>query len=88
MTRRVVITGLGASGGVELVLTVLALVHGVLPPTINCETPDPSCDLDYVPNQARERRVSVAMSNRFGFGGYNASLINRPMGLTVRATAW
>ncbi len=66
---------LGASGGVELVLTVLALVHGVIPPTINYHTPDPLCDLDYTPNQARERNLDVAMSNSFGFGGHNASLV-------------
>jgi len=66
---------LGASGGVELVLTVLALVHGVVPPTINYDTPDPACDLDYVPNQARERKLTAAMSNSFGFGGHNASLV-------------
>jgi 3-oxoacyl-[acyl-carrier-protein] synthase II len=66
---------LGASGGVELVLTVLALQNGVIPPTINYETPDPLCDLDYTPNQARERKVAVAMSNSFGFGGHNASLV-------------
>jgi len=66
---------LGASGGVELVLTVLAVQRGVIPPTINYTTPDPYCDLDYTPNQARERKVSVAMSNSFGFGGHNASLL-------------
>jgi 3-oxoacyl-[acyl-carrier-protein] synthase II len=66
---------LGASGGVELVITVLALVRGVIPPTINLEHPDPNCDLDYVPNVARQRRFSVGMSNSFGFGGHNASLI-------------
>jgi 3-oxoacyl-[acyl-carrier-protein] synthase II len=66
---------LGASGGVELVLSVLALKHGVIPPTINYHTPDPACDLDYTPNQARERRVVAAMSNSFGFGGHNASVI-------------
>ncbi|REK15932.1 MAG: beta-ketoacyl-[acyl-carrier-protein] synthase II [Planctomycetota bacterium] len=66
---------LGASGGVELVLSVLSLRDGVVPPTINLETPDPACDLDYTPNQPRERALSVAMSNSFGFGGHNASIL-------------
>src|SRR5690606_4832486 len=66
---------LGASGGVELVLSVLALRDNLIPPTINLESPGPGCDLDYTPNQARERRVNVAMSNSFGFGGHNASII-------------
>jgi 3-oxoacyl-[acyl-carrier-protein] synthase II len=66
---------LGASGGVELILTVLALCRGVIPPTINQQTPDPLCDLDYTPNQARERRLNAAMSNSFGFGGHNACLV-------------
>jgi 3-oxoacyl-[acyl-carrier-protein] synthase II len=66
---------LGASGGVELVLTVLAIQRGVIPPTINYTTPDPVCDLDYTPKQARQRKVTVAMSNSFGFGGHNASLV-------------
>ncbi|MCS7304538.1 MAG: beta-ketoacyl-ACP synthase II [Thermoguttaceae bacterium] len=66
---------LGASGGVEMVVTVLALVHGVIPPTINYEFPDPECDLDYTPNQPRERKISVAMKNSFGFGGHNACLV-------------
>lgn len=66
---------LGASGGVELIFTVLAIVHGVIPPTINYETPDPECDLDYTPNVARERDISVALSNSFGFGGHNACLL-------------
>ena len=66
---------LGAAGGIEAAITALALTRGVLPPTINYETPDPDCDLDYVPNQAREQRVDVAMSNSFGFGGTNAALI-------------
>lgn len=66
---------LGASGGVELALTVMALRHNVVPPTINLETPDPECDLDYTPNTPRERQVRVAMSNSFGFGGHNASLV-------------
>jgi 3-oxoacyl-[acyl-carrier-protein] synthase II len=66
---------LGASGGVELVLSVLALRHNVIPPTINYHTPDPLCDLDYTPNQARERKIVTAMSNSFGFGGHNATVI-------------
>jgi 3-oxoacyl-[acyl-carrier-protein] synthase II len=66
---------LGASGGVELVLTILAVRDGVVPPTINLEMPDPECDLDYTPNEARQRDVPVAMSNSFGFGGHNASLV-------------
>ena len=66
---------LGASGGVEMVLTMMALREGVIPPTINYQTPDPHCDLDYTPNQARQRNFSVAMSNSFGFGGHNGSLL-------------
>jgi len=66
---------LGASGGVELVLTVLALRDGVIPPTINLETPDPKCDLDFTPNVPRERKLTAAMSNSFGFGGHNASVV-------------
>jgi len=66
---------LGASGGIELVLTVKALRHRIVPPTINLQTPDPDCDLDYTPNEPKERALSVAMSNSFGFGGHNASVI-------------
>ena len=66
---------LGAAGGVELIAAVLALQKGVIPPTINYENPDPECDLDYVPNTARELEVNVAMSNSFGFGGHNATLL-------------
>ncbi len=66
---------LGAAGGVEAVISILALDRGVLPPTINLENPDPECDLDYIPNKSREKRVNVAMSNSFGFGGTNACLI-------------
>ncbi|HSE93269.1 MAG TPA: beta-ketoacyl-ACP synthase II [Methylomirabilota bacterium] len=66
---------LGAAGGVEAIATVLALNHGLLPPTVNYETPDPECDLDYVPNQARKQDVEVALSNAFGFGGTNATLV-------------
>jgi len=68
---------LGAAGGVEAIATVLALHHGVLPPTINYDTPDPDCDLDYIPNQARKQNVEVALSNAFGFGGTNATLAFR-----------
>lgn len=66
---------LGASGGVELILSMLAIRDGVIPPTINLDTPDPACDLDYTPNQARERKITKAMSNSFGFGGHNGSLV-------------
>jgi 3-oxoacyl-[acyl-carrier-protein] synthase II len=68
---------LGAAGGIEAVATVLALHHGLLPPTINYDTPDPECDLDYVPNQARKVDVEYALSNAFGFGGTNATLAFR-----------
>lgn len=63
---------LGAAGGVEGVATALTLYHGIMPPTINYETPDPECDLDYVPNTARKSNVNIALSNSFGFGGHNA----------------
>jgi len=66
---------LGAAGGVEAVVTAMAIHEGVMPPTINLDNPAPNCDLDYVPNQARTRSISAAMSNTFGFGGVNAVLI-------------
>ena len=66
---------LGASGAIEALVCVKVLQDGILPPTINYETPDPDCDLDYVPNQARPAEVSKVMSNSFGFGGHNASII-------------
>ncbi len=66
---------LGAAGGIEAGISALAITRGVLPPTINYDTPDPDCDLDYVPNTAREQRVDHVMSNSFGFGGTNAALI-------------
>jgi 3-oxoacyl-[acyl-carrier-protein] synthase II len=65
---------LGAAGGAESVATVLTIKHGVIPPTINYEYPDPECDLDYVPNEAREADVKVAITNSFAFGGQNATL--------------
>jgi 3-oxoacyl-[acyl-carrier-protein] synthase II len=68
---------LGASGGVELVISALAIHNGVLPPTINLDHPGEGCDLDYIPNVARETRVDTVMSNSFGFGGHNASLLIR-----------
>jgi 3-oxoacyl-[acyl-carrier-protein] synthase II len=66
---------LGAAGGIEAVYSLLAMLHGAVPPTINYEEPDPECDLDYVPNTPRESEVKVTMSNSFGFGGTNATLL-------------
>ena len=66
---------LGASGGVELIISALAIKHDLLPPTINLDNPDEGCDLDYIPHVAREARVNHVMSNSFGFGGHNASLL-------------
>ncbi len=66
---------LGASGGVEIIATVLSIKHGVVHPTINLDNPDPACDLDYVPKNARDMRVRFAVSNSFGFGGHNCSLV-------------
>ncbi|HAY21318.1 MAG TPA: beta-ketoacyl-[acyl-carrier-protein] synthase II [Desulfobacterales bacterium] len=68
---------LGGAGAIEAVISVLSLLHGIAPPTINYETPDPDCDLDYVPNRARSLSMRVIMSNSFGFGGANAVLIFR-----------
>jgi 3-oxoacyl-[acyl-carrier-protein] synthase II len=68
---------LGAAGGIEFIACLFALRDSVVPPTINLDTPDPECDLDYVPNQSRETPVRTAMSNSFGFGGHNAILIVR-----------
>lgn len=70
---------LGAAGGVEAVFSVLAIRDQVLPPTINYDTPDPECDLDYVPNEAREAKVGVALSNSFGFGGTNGTVVFRKL---------
>ena len=66
---------LGAAGGLEGAISALAIKHGVMPPTMNYETPDPECDLDYVPNKPRQKKLRHVMSNSFGFGGTNATLI-------------
>ncbi len=71
---------IGAAGAIEAVITVQAMLNQVLPPTINLQTPDPECDLDYVANAARPGRIDVAVSNSFGFGGHNASLAFRRWG--------
>ena len=68
---------MGAGGGIEAIATIRAIETGILPPTINLDHPDPDCDLDYVPNEAREHEVTVGMSNSFGFGGHNATLVFR-----------
>jgi 3-oxoacyl-[acyl-carrier-protein] synthase II len=68
---------LGAAGAVEAMFTTLAVNRGVLPPTINYEEPDPECDLDYIPNEARKADVRVGVSNSFGFGGHNATIVLR-----------
>ena len=66
---------LGAAGAIEAIATVLALQTGILPPTMNLENPDPECDLDFIPNKPREQQVDIAVSNSFGFGGHNATLV-------------
>ena len=66
---------LGASGSIEMILSILSCYHDVIPPTINLDTPDPSCDLDYTPNHSRQMKVRIAMNNSFGFGGHNATVI-------------
>ena len=66
---------LGAAGGVELAACAMAIKHGIIPPTINLENPDPECDLDCVPNHAREAKLRNVLSNSFGFGGHNATLL-------------
>ena len=65
---------LGASGAVEFVGAVLTIKNGIIPPTINYEFPDPECDLDYVPNTSREKKIHAVISNSFGFGGHNVCL--------------
>jgi 3-oxoacyl-[acyl-carrier-protein] synthase II len=69
--------GLGAAGGIEGVIVAKALAEGIVPPTVNYDNPDPECDLNYVPNQAVKKEISVAMSNSFGFGGHNAVIVMR-----------
>jgi 3-oxoacyl-[acyl-carrier-protein] synthase II len=66
---------LGAAGAVEMAACVMAMREGIVPPTINLDNPDPECDLDYVPLKAREKKVKVAISNSFGFGGHNSSVL-------------
>jgi 3-oxoacyl-[acyl-carrier-protein] synthase II len=66
---------IGAAGGAEAVFTVLALHEQVIPPTINLDNPDPACDLDYTPNVARPAKLSIAISNSFGFGGTNGTVV-------------
>ena len=68
---------LGASGAIEAIACILAIRDNTVPPTINYEKPDPECDLDYVPNEARNVNVSVCLNNSFGFGGHNAVLVIR-----------
>ncbi|MDP2911889.1 MAG: beta-ketoacyl-ACP synthase II [Candidatus Omnitrophota bacterium] len=70
---------LGAAGGVEFVICCLAIERGIIPPTINYETPDPDCDLDYVPNKARQAKINACLSNSLGFGGHNATLCVRKL---------
>jgi 3-oxoacyl-[acyl-carrier-protein] synthase II len=68
---------MGATGALEAIFCVQAVREGILPPTIHYETPDPECDLDYIPNEAREKKITLAISNAFGFGGHNAVLAIR-----------
>ncbi|MFM7264900.1 MAG: beta-ketoacyl-[acyl-carrier-protein] synthase family protein, partial [Cyanobium sp.] len=70
---------LGGSGGIEAVAAVLSIGHDLVPPTINYQNPDPACDLDVVPNEAREQKLNVVLSNSFGFGGHNVCLAFRRM---------
>jgi 3-oxoacyl-[acyl-carrier-protein] synthase II len=68
---------LGAAGAVEAIFTTLAVKEGVLPPTINYDDPDPTCDLDYIPNESRKADIEIGVSNSFGFGGHNACIVLR-----------
>ncbi len=74
-TKSMIGHAMGASGTLEAIACVLTIMHGIIHPTINYSTPDPECDLDYVPNQARKQAVRYALSNSFGLGGQNACLI-------------
>lgn len=65
---------LGAAGGIEAIFTIKAIKDGIIPPTINYDTPDPDCDLDYVPNESRKQDIEAALSNSLGFGGHNATI--------------
>jgi 3-oxoacyl-[acyl-carrier-protein] synthase II len=71
---------MGSAGAIEAAFCLLTMRDGILPPTVNYETPDPVCDLDYVPNTARRMTVNVAASNSFGFGGHNGTLVFRRLG--------
>jgi 3-oxoacyl-(acyl-carrier-protein) synthase len=66
---------IGAAGAVEAIATIMTIREGIIPPTINYQEPDPECDLDYVPNQARQQPVNVAISNSLGFGGHNCTIV-------------
>jgi 3-oxoacyl-(acyl-carrier-protein) synthase len=68
---------IGAAGAVEAAICIMTIQHGIIPPTINLTHPDPNCDLDYIPNKARQAKVTTALSNSFGFGGQNACLVFR-----------
>jgi 3-oxoacyl-[acyl-carrier-protein] synthase II len=70
----------GAAGAIEAIATILSVQQGVVPPTLNLENPDPDCDLDYVPHHARERKIRAALTNSFGFGGHNVTLVVTPFG--------
>ena len=70
---------IGAAGGAEAIFTILALVDGVIPPTINIDNQDPECDLDYCANTARDAQLKVTLSNSFGFGGTNGTLLFKPV---------
>ncbi|MDX6518964.1 MAG: 3-oxoacyl-[acyl-carrier-protein] synthase [Gaiellaceae bacterium] len=77
----------GAAGAVEAVFTTLAVTRGELPPTINYESPDPECDLDYIPNESRNAEIEIGLSNSFGFGGHNACIVVRKWTEGDRVTA-